>query len=466
MEAVEGMMRNRDPQIIRRLIASLLAVMMAFVGALPAQAQSGRLPLIRDAEIEGLMRIYTRPILKAAGLNPKAVRVYLISDPRINAFVAGGQRIFINTGLLTESPTPNEVIGVLAHETGHIAGGHLARIGSELDRASVTAIVGMLVGLAAMVGGAATGQTEAAQAGQGVMMGSRGLAQRNILTYQRSMESAADQAALKYLKATGQSPKGMLTLFEKLASQSIATLQNVSPYVMSHPMPFERIRNLETAAKASPYFDKKDPPELMLRHQLMQAKLAGYQNSAKAVFRDYPTSDQSMPARYARAIAMYRQGDIKNALPVLDSLIKDLPENPYFWELKGQALLESGRPSEALEPIRKAMKLLPNSGLIQILMAQALIGTNNKDNAKEAVSLLKKAQRTENDMPVLYQYLGMAYGKMGDIPRAELATAEFAMLRGDRKLALDKANAAQKLFKTGTPEWTRANDILTFASRK
>ncbi len=460
------MMRNRDPQIIRRLIASLLAMMMAFAGALPAQAQSGRLPLIRDAEIEGLMRIYTRPILKAAGLNPKAVRVYLISDPRINAFVAGGQRIFINTGLLTESPTPNEVIGVLAHETGHIAGGHLARIGSELDRASVTAIVGMLVGLAAMVGGAAAGQTEAAQAGQGVMMGSQGLAQRNVLTYQRSMESAADQAALKYLKATGQSPKGMLTLFEKLASQSIATLQNVSPYVMSHPMPFERIRNLETAARASPYFDKKDPPELMLRHQLMQAKLAGYQNSAKAVFRDYPTSDQSMPARYARAIAMYRQGDIKNALPVLDSLIKDLPENPYFWELKGQALMESGRPSEALEPIRKAMKLLPNNGLIQILMAQALIGTNNKNNAKEAVSLLKKAQRTENDMPVLYQYLGMAYGKMGDIPRAELATAEFAMLRGDRKLALDKANAAQKLFKTGTPEWTRANDILTFASRK
>ncbi len=460
------MMRNRDPQIIRRFIASFLAMMMAFAGALPAQAQSGRLPLIRDAEIEGLMRIYTRPILKAAGLNPKAVRVYLISDPRINAFVAGGQRIFINTGLLTESPTPNEVIGVLAHETGHIAGGHLARIGSELDRASVTAIVGMLVGLAAMVGGAAAGQTEAAQAGQGVMMGSQGLAQRNVLTYQRSMESAADQAALKYLKATGQSPKGMLTLFEKLASQSIATLQNVSPYVMSHPMPFERIRNLETAARASPYFDKKDPPELMLRHQLMQAKLAGYQNSAKAVFRDYPTSDQSMPARYARAIAMYRQGDIKNALPVLDSLIKDLPENPYFWELKGQALMESGRPSEALEPIRKAMKLLPNSGLIQILMAQALIGTNNKNNAKEAVSLLKKAQRTENDMPVLYQYLGMAYGKMGDIPRAELATAEFAMLRGDRKLALDKANAAQKLFKTGTPEWTRANDILTFASRK
>ena len=443
-------------------------MVMAVTGIAVAHAQSasGRLPLIRDAEIEGLMRLYTRPILKAAGVNPKSVRVYLINDSRINAFVAGGQRIFINTGLLSQAKTPNEVIGVLAHETGHIAGGHLARIGSELDRASVTAIVGMLVGMAAMVGGAAAGDAQAARAGQGVILGTQGLAQRNVLTYQRSMESAADQAALKYLQATGQSPKGMLTLFEKLANESIATLQNVSPYVMSHPMPFERIRNLEVTARKSPYYDKKDPPELVLRHQLAQAKLAGYQDSAGAVFRDYPTSDNSLPARYARAIAMYRQGDLKNAIPIMDALTRDLPQNPYFWELKGQALVESGRPEEALESIRKALKLLPENGLIQILLAQALIGTDNKDNARQAVTVLKKAQRSEGDMPMLFQYLGMAYGKLGDIPRAELATAEFAMLRGDRKLAIEKAKAAEKLFKSGSPEWTRANDILTFASRK
>jgi predicted Zn-dependent protease len=452
---------------IRRALASLMALVLMLASVLPAQAQSaGRLPLIRDAEIEGLMRLYTRPIFKAAGLNPKAVRVYLINDGRINAFVAGGQRIFINTGLLTQAKTPNEVIGVLAHETGHIAGGHLARIGNEIDRASVTAIIGMLVGVAAMVGGAASGDAQAARAGQGIMVGSQGLAQRNVLTYQRSMESAADQAALKYLNATGQSAQGMLTLFQKLANESIATLQNVSPYVLSHPMPFERIRNLETSAKKSPYFDKKDSPELMLRHKLMQAKLAGYQNSAAAVFRDYPTSDQSLPARYARSIALYRQGDINNALPVLDSLVKDLPQNPYFWELKGQALVDAGRPAEALTPIRKAMALLPNNGLIQILMAQALIATEDKANAKEAVALLKKAERSEGDAPILFQYQARAYAQLGDIPRAELATAQNALLRGDQQLAIEKAKSAEKLFKTGTPEWTRANDILNFAGRK
>ena len=455
--------------MIRTFLAGLVALALAVTNILPAFAQSsgrGGLPLIRDAEIEGLMRLYTRPIFKAAGINPKSVRVYLIDDNRINAFVAGGQRIFIHTGLLTQSKTPNEVIGVLAHETGHIAGGHLARLGNELDRASVTSIVGMLLGVAATVGGAMSGNSSATGAGKGIMLGSQGLAQRNLLTYQRSMEASADQAALKYLTSSGQSAKGMLTLFDKLANQSIASLRDVSPYALSHPMPFERVRNLEVKAKQSPHFDKKDPPELMLRHQLMQAKLAGFREPAQTVFQRYPSSDKSLPSRYARAIAMYRQGDMKNALPVLDGLVRDLPQNPYFWELKGQALLESGRPADAVVPLRKAIDLLPNSGLIQIMLAQALIGTDNKANAQQAVKMLKQAQRSEGDTPALYSYLGMAYGKLGDVPRAELATAEAAYLRGDRKLAIDKAKSAQSLFKTGSPEWIRANDILTFSSRK
>lgn len=450
---------------LRRSIAAAVAGALVAASVLPAYAQQN-LPLIRDAEIEGLMRLYTRPIFKAAGINPKAVRVFLIDDGRINAFVAGGQRIFINTGLLTQARTPNEVIGVLAHETGHIAGGHLARMGKEIDAASITSIVGMLVGMAAMVGGAAAGDPDAARAGQGVMMGTQGLAQRNFLTYARSMESSADQAALKYLNATHQSTKGMLTLFDKLANESIATLHNADPYVMSHPMPFERIRNLEVEAKKSPYFDKQDAPELMLRHQLMQAKLTGFQESAQVVFQRYPRKDNSLPARYARAIAMFRQGDLKNALPVLDGLVRDLPQNPYFWELKGQALLESGRPADAIPSLRKALDLLPNNGLIQILAAQAYIGAESKANAQQAVKLLKQAQRSEGDSPPLYKFLGMAYGQMGDVARAELATAEYALLRGDKKLSIEKATRAQQLFKKGTPEWVRANDILNFASRK
>jgi predicted Zn-dependent protease len=447
---------------MRRIFNAIIALALAFAMVAPAYAEGPS--LIRDAEIEGLMRLYTKPIFKVAGINPGSVKVYLINDPRINAFVAGGQRIFIHTGLLMQAKTPNEVIGVLAHETGHIAGGHLARLGIELDRASATAIIGSLLGAAAVVGGAMAGQDEAAKAGQGVMLGSQGFAQRNILSYQRAMESAADQAALKYLNATGQSSGGMLTLFNKLANNH-PSVHDVT-LRLSHPMPFDRIRNLEIEAKKSPSFDKKDPPELMLRHQLMQAKLAGFLQPPQAVFQRYPSSDTSLPARYARAIAMFRKGDLKNALPVLDGLIADLPQDPYFWELKGQALLEGGSPAKAVAPLRQANKLLPTNGLIQIMLAQALLGSESRADAEAALKALRLAKKTEPDMPQLYKFMATAYGTLGDVPRAELATAEAAWLQGDRELAAEKAKLAATMFKTGTPEWLRANDILNFTSKK
>ena len=450
---------------LHRLAAIVLAATVAFTGSFSAQAQSSGSSLIRDAEIEGLMRLYTRPVFRAAGINPASVRVYLINNARINAFVSGGQRIFVHTGLLMQAKTPNEVIGVLAHESGHIAGGHLARMGIELERASVTAIIGMLVGMAALAGGVMAGEESAARAGSGVMMGTQGLAQRNFFAYQRSMEASADQAALKYLSATGQSARGMIRLFEKLAQESIATIQNADPYVFSHPMPFERIRNLEQAAKKSKFFDARDAPELMLRHQLMQAKLSGFIESPGMVMQRYPSADQSLPARYARAIALFRRGDIGNALPVIDGLTGELPQNPYFWELKGQALLENGRASEAVAPLQRAVKLLPNNGLIQLLLAQALIGTEEKSNAQLALKMLRQAQKTESDTPGLYKTMARAYGQTGEIAKAELATAEAALLQGDKELAMGKAKSAQGRFKKGTPEWTRANDILTFASR-
>ena len=455
---------------MRKLSVAVFAVLFALLAVTSTQAASPKKPagppLIRDAEIEGLMRLYTKPIFKAAGINPGAVKVYLINDPRINAFVAGGQRIFIHTGLLTQAKTPNEVIGVLAHETGHIAGGHLTRLGIQVERASASAIIGTLIGMAAMVGSAAAGQHEAARAGQGVMLGTQGFAQRNVLAYQRAMESSADQAALKYLNATGQSARGMLTLFDKLANQSIASIEHVDPYVLSHPMPLDRIRNLEIVAKKSKNFGKADRPELMLRHDLMQAKLIGFLQPAQAVFQRYPKTDTSLPARYARSISMFRSGDTRNAIPVIDGLIAELPQDPYFWELKGQALLEGGFPAEAIEPLRQANKRLPNNGLIQLLLSQALLGTEDRGNAEQALKMLREARKTENDMPALYKLMAMAHGKLGDIPRAELATAEYAWLQGDKELALEKAKLAVASFKTGSPDWLRANDIVNFAGKE
>lgn len=448
--------------------AAVLACVSLIVSPVAAAAKkrSTGIPLIRDAEIESLMRLYARPIFKAAGLNPGSVHVYLINDPRINAFVAGGQRIFIHTGLLAQAKTPNEVIGVLAHETGHIAGGHLARMGNELDRKSTMAIIGTLMGAAAMVGGAVSGEGQAGRAGMGVMMGTQGMAQRLILNYARAMEASADQAALKYLTATGQSGKGMLTLFQKLAQQSIGSLRQIDPYVQSHPMPFDRIRNLETAARKTRYFNKADAPEVMLRHQLMQAKLFGFLSPPQTVFKRYPSSDKSLAGRYARAIAMFRSGDTRNAVVVIDTLTRDLPEDPYFWELKGQALLEGGQPAAAVAPLAQALKMLPNAGLIRIMYAQALLGTESRANAEAALSALRLAKKSESDSPQVFQYMAMAYGQLGDIPRAELTTAEAAFLRGDRDLATEKAKIALAGLKRGTPDWIRANDILNFASRE
>ncbi len=459
---------------MRKIITVLLALAMGIASiadvAVGAQQKKkpagGGIPLIRDAEIEGLLRLYSKPIFKAAGLNPAAVHVYIIKNDKINAFVAEGQRLFIHTGLLTRTKTPNEVIGVIAHETGHIAGGHLARMGNELDKASVKSIIGMLVGAAAIVGGAATGQRGASQAGQGIILGSQSLAQRGFLSYQRDMEASADNAALRFLKATGQSSKGMLDLFQVLANESLNATEDADPYLFSHPMPLDRIRNLELASRQSSFFDKPDSPQLLMRHKLMQAKLAGFIDSPQSVFQRYPTSDNSLPSRYARSISMFRKGDTSNAIPIMDSMIRDLPSDPYFYELKGQALLEGGKPAEALAPLKHANELLTNSGLLQILYAQALIATNVPDNSRAALTLLTRAKRTEPDSVEIYKHSAVAYGQLGDVPHAELATAQAALAQGDTELAVEKAKYAATQFKHGTPEWLKANDILNFANKK
>lgn len=463
--------RVLNSSTIITLSRGLLAAAL-FVGILlPAEAQSRKQRdtgpnLIRDAEIEGLLRQFSKPIFKAARIDPDAVRVYVIANDSINAFVAGGQRIFINTGLFTKTKSYEEVVGVLAHETGHISGGHLAKLQNELDRASTERIIGMLVGVAAAVGGSAAGIEGAKDAGQGVVMGSQGLSQRRLLSYQRSMEASADQAALKFLNATGQDPEGMLTLFQKLARDSLAATANADPYLFSHPMPAERIRNLEVAAKKSPNFGQPENAGLKLRYELVKAKIIGYTQSPQKVFQRYSSSDNSMPSRYARSVALYRRGDIKNALPLLDDLIAELPQNPYFWELKAQALLETGQPARGLPPIKKARELLPNSGLLQLLHAQLLIGVGGKANASQALKLLVLAKRSEGNSPQIYKHMAEAHAINGDYARAELATAEQAYGSGDQELAVEKAKAAQQRFKKGSPEWLRANDILTFAARK
>jgi predicted Zn-dependent protease len=456
---------------LARTISFLLAALVSAQTALAVPDQSDKKNrnqgsgVIRDAEIEGLLRIYSKPIFKVAGINSNSAKVVVIGETGINAFVAGGQRIFINAGLIIRANRPNEVIGVLAHESGHIAGGHLAKMNSELARASTESIIGTVFGIAAIVGGAMAGSSTAAQAGQGIVMGAQTAAQRGFLVYQRAMEATADESALRYLEATGQSAKGMLDLFRILADESLASTHGADPYAYSHPMPFDRLRTLEATAKASANYNKPDSPALMLRHQLAQAKLIGFLQP-QAVYQRYPSSDTSLPARYAHAIALFRRGDMKNALPVIDTLTRELPQDPYFWELKAQAYLENGRADEGLPAIAKARAILPGNGLLQILHAQILLGSENPAHAAQAVSLLKAAQLTEPEEASIYKFLAQAYGLQNKIPEAELATAQFAYAVGDRQLAVEKATIAQKYFKRGSPDWLKASDILSFANKK
>ena len=441
---------------VKALASLLLALLVSLAGVQNTRAQTG---LIRDAEIEGLLRLYAVPLFRAAGLNPNAVRVYLINSDTLNAFVANGQRIFVHTGLLTRTRTPNELIGVLAHETGHIAGGHLATLGGAMDRASTQAIIGMLLGAAAAIGGAAAGNSEVSRAGGSIMAGGSHIARANLLSYLRAQESAADQAAARYLRATKQSARGMLRLFERMASQSIVSLQYTDPYARSHPLERSRMRALETDAKKSPYFNKKDSPALLLRHELMQAKLVGFL-LPRQVFRKYPRSKRTLPAHYARAIAYFNAGDLRSSLTELEILLKAQPKNPYFWELAGQAILNAGKPRKALPSLRKAVKFSKGAPLIRILLAQAMLATGDRRQARPALEQLRIAQRRENRSPQLHLEFARAYGSLGQIPRADLATAEAAIRTGDFKLAKLKAAQAKRKLKRGSTAWRRADDIL------
>ncbi|MCJ8143271.1 M48 family metalloprotease [Ancylobacter sp. A5.8] len=427
---------------------------------MPALAQARVPGVIRDAEIEALMRDYTRPIFKVAGLSQQNIKVVLIGNDSFNAFVADGKRIFINTGALKQATTPNEIIGVLAHETGHIAGGHLARMRQQMESAQTAAIVAMLLAAGGVAAGAASG-ANVGGAAAGAILGPQEVIRRSLLAYKRSEEQAADRSAVTYLNATKQSAQGMLKTFERFQSDQLFISQRVDPYLLSHPMATDRIQSLETLAHASPYFNAKDSPELQARHDMMRAKLVGFTQPPDAVSRIYG-QQITLPARYARAISAYRYGSIPDALRQIDALIAQNPGNPYFQELKGQALLEAGRAKEAVPPLRRAVQLSNGHPLIRMLLGQALVASNDKSAMDEAVRELNFSLQREPDSPTGWRYLAMAYGQRGDIPNADLASAQSAFTGGDFKLARELAARARTKFPLGSPGWLKADDIVNF----
>jgi predicted Zn-dependent protease len=454
---------TRRPSARRAALATLLVASLA---PLPATAQQGSLAIIRDAEVEQLLRDYANPIFRAAGINEGATKIVLVGSRDFNAFVASGRKVFMNIGVLMESTTPNQVIGVLAHESGHIAGGHLFRLREQLERAQILAVAGMLLGAGAVVGGSRSSQVGISGAApMGVILGPMEIAKRSLLAYQRSEEQAADKAALRYLNQTGQSTKGMIETFQRFADESLFRRVGADPYLQSHPMAPERIAALKEDAERSPHFNKPDPPALKARHELARAKLVGFTMRTEEVTRRYAPTDTSLPARYARAISAYRFGNPQAAQAQIDGLIASQPNNPYFHELKGQALLEAGRPREALGPLRRAASLAPAQPLLRVLLGHALVSTGDPRDAEAAIRELTAVTQRDPENADAFQFLARAHGAKGDEGMAALAAAQGYAAAGQQDEAKRLARRAKQALKEGSPAWLKADDIINQPSQ-
>ena len=444
------------------ITATALSLVVPNVAITTAQAQQKNgLPLVRDAETEDLLREYAKPVFRAAGLPANQVEIILVNDKSFNAFVPDSRRMFINLGVIMEAKTPGEVIGVIAHETGHIAGNHLVRMRQAASSAQIMSVIGMILGAGAIAAGATTGNSAIAQGGAAAVTGSGGLAQRNFLSYRRSEESAADQAALRYLDRIGVSAQGMLTTFERMADQALFSAQYVDPYALSHPMPRERFNALQNKAKKGKHFAAKDSERLQLKHDMVKAKLLAFTSHRSTVYRAYPEKDKSLPAQYARAIASMRSDKASKAVKKIDALISQAPEYPYFYEVKGQALLEGGKPQAAIAPFRKALALYPGNPQLEIWLGFAMVASDDKRYLKEAKNLLTRALRKDQYSMNGYAQLAIANARLGDTAGADLATAQGHMARGDIRSAQRYAKRAQNKLKVGSPSWQQADDILS-----
>jgi predicted Zn-dependent protease len=429
----------------------LSAILILAGGIRPVMAEG--ISLVRDAETESMLREYSTPIWRAAGLTPSSIRVYLVNDNSINAFVAAGQRLFVNTGLITEVDSPNELIGVIAHETGHMAGGHLVRSQEAMSGMRLPMIASMVLGVGAMAAGAG-------DAGMAIIAGGSQIAQRTMLSYSREQESRADQAGATYLERANMSGKGMLDLFSKFRDQEALTSTQQDPFVRSHPISEDRLSSLEERVKISPFFDRTDTPGRVHQLKMVQAKLFGFMDEPDVTFRRYPASDKSDYAHYARTVAYHKSGQNDQSLAELEPLLKKDARNPYLWEIKGQVLFESGKAAESIPAYRQALALLPQEPQLQLALGQALLAVEKPEADREALGHLQNAAKGDPENPFSFYQLSIAYGRMNNIGMAELSTAEYYAAVGSMRDARGHAERAQKLLKKGSPEWLKAQDIM------
>jgi len=422
----------------------------------PAGAQG----LIRDAEIENTIRAYTTPLFNAAGLDPDVVKVYVMNDRVLNAFVTSGQNIFITTGVLMRAEKPNQIIGVLAHETGHIAGGHLARMSDELRYATREAFAAQILGLLLAVGSGNAG------AGAAVGMGGVHIAERSLLSYSRTQEASADQAGVQFLDRTRQSSRGLLEFFQILGDQELVTSSRQDPYVRTHPLTRDRVEFVANHVANSTLSNLPDSPQFVDYYKRMRAKLFGFIEPLDRTLKEYGASDTSLPARYARAVGYYRVSQLDKAIPLVDGLIAEEPKNPYFHELKGQMLFENGRVKEALAPYQEMVRLAPNESLLRTGLAHVQIELNDPALVKPALSNLNAALSADDSNPVTWRLAATAYGLDNQMGMSSLSLAEYNLRIGRLVDARGQAARAERLLPRGSPGWIRAQDIQNEAKNQ
>ena len=442
-------------QVSRFARLLMLALTLAFAGWQPVAAQgddSGP-QVLRDTETELLFKQMSEPLIRAGGLDPNSVRVVLLNDPEINAFVAQGQIVYIQSGLLEAADNVNQLQGVTAHELGHVIAGDAIRSGQGQNQAIGISILSLVLGAVAIAAGAG------ADAGMGILQAGQRAALGEFLAFTRAQEATADATGSRLLSKAGISGKGMLDFFAKLQNEEYRlAIYSKDSFDQSHPLSSERIQALEQKLKADPAYDKPVDPALEARFERVKAKLLGYIDPRQAVLR-YPESNQSIPAHYARAYAYHQGGYPDKAEAEADALLAKDPHDPFFLELKGQILLEDGKPKEALAPLREATEGSGNAPMIAAMLGHALVETNDPKNFGEAKQILKVAVNKDNEDPFAWYQLGIIYDREGDQPRASLATAERNNLEGNPKMALASAQMAMKGIQPGTPDYLRAQDI-------
>ncbi len=438
-------------RILARPLAHLAALIALLgVAVQPAAAQS----ILRDAETEALLRDMATPLVKAAGLDPRNVDVVMINDPSLNAFVAGGQVVYLHSGLINEAGSANEVQGVIAHELGHITGGHVISDGGGKAATGIS-ILSLLLGVAAAAAGAG-------DAAMGVLMAGQQAALGKYLAFSRSQEASADAAGAQYLSAAGITGRGSISFFKRLQNMEYRygyTRNADSEFYSTHPVTSDRITTLEDTYRADPAWNTPPDPMIEERYQRVKAKLVGYVSEPKRTLQLYPETMTSVPARYARAYAFHKDAQLDKAMAEVNALLAAAPADPYFLELKGQILLEAGKPREALAPLRRATELTGNQPLIATTFGHALIATEDKANFHEAERVLKAAVARDRENPFAWYQLGTVYAANGDMPRARLASAEQQVMSLRFQQALASAEAAEAGLPKGSPDWLRAQDI-------